>query len=95
MSDILSRLKIHKVTVSRTVDGHFLSLSSGVGEEDPGLTLDESELALHEIGHALDKAILERSFVSRSLSVELLKEAREGLVNLYGRFKAKRFGNAS
>lgn len=97
MRNILSRLKVQKVTVSRSLDGHFLSLSSGVGEEDPGLTVEESLEAIHEVGHILDRTILERIFLAKngSLPAEALVEAQRGLKELYGRFKQKKFGTQS
>lgn len=95
LSNIISRLKVQKVTVSRSLDGHFLSLSSGVGEGDPGLTVEDSLEAIHEIGHLLDRSILERIFLAQNgnLPVNTLVEAQKGLKELYGRFKTKKFGS--
>lgn len=89
-SGVSSRLMVHKVTASRTVDGHFVSLSCGVKEGDPGLTLEEGCDALMEVGHELDKLILERGFVSRTMPPDMLAGSMKGLTEFYRVYMERR-----
>ncbi len=91
-SDVKSRLVVHKVTASRTVDGHFVSLSCGT-KEDTGLTIEEGCEALMEVGHELDKVILERGFVSRTMPPDLLTAGLKGLTELYRAYMGRRRQN--
>lgn len=89
-SSVLSRLTVHKVTASRTVDGHFVSLSCGVKEGDPGLTIEEGCEALMEVGHELDKLIIERGFVSRTMPPDMLAGSLKGLTEFYRVYMERR-----
>lgn len=89
-ASVSSRLVVHKVTASRTVEGHFVSLSCGVKEGDPGLTLEEGCDALMEVGHELDKTILERGFVSRTMPPDMLAGSLKGLTEFYRVYMERR-----
>lgn len=87
---VMSRLVVRKATVSRSVDGHFVSLSCGVGEEDPGLTIEEGCEALMNVGHELDKLILERGFVSRTMPPDMLASGLKGLQEFFRVYMERR-----
>lgn len=90
IASIEARLVVRKVTVSRKMDDHFVSLSTGVSEEDPGLTLEEGCLALLQVGHRLDKVVLERGFLSRTMPPDLLPAGLQGLNQLHSKYMAHR-----